>query len=165
MNRRTLWILGGTVAGVMAVGAVLAAPLFLPEKAQRVNEAMPQGATEGTVLKQGTFEGKTGHHVSGTVKIVRIGNEHYLRFEDYQQTQGPDVFVYVTPGADPDSKSEVKAGLRVLIEGGADGGESTKVGNFHQKLPDGFDPSPYNGVGIWCDRFSVAFGAATLSNA
>jgi hypothetical protein len=52
--------------------------------------------------------------------------------------------------------------VKVRIEGGADGGESTKEGSFNQRLPESLDPSAYSGVGVWCDRFGVPFGYASL---
>ena len=166
MSRQSRWsIVAFVVIVLLAGGFVLAQTFFLPEKATKVDEAMPLSMDSTSVVKTGTFSGKTGHHVSGTVKVIQMGNDYYLRFENYEQTQGPDVFVYVTPSPDPDSRSEIDAGLRVLVDGGADGGESTKTGNFNQKLPPNFDPAMYEGVGIWCDNFSVPFGSAVLGPA
>jgi hypothetical protein len=73
------------------------------------------------------------------------------------------VFVYLTPSRDPDTRAEVQAGVKVLIDGGADGGESTKTGSFNQPIPHGIDVAAYHGVAIWCDRFAVPFGAAALT--
>ena len=152
------------VAGVLvlvAAGVIAGVELFAPERSTQVND---RAAAVGdlTVLKSGTFEGKAGHAVSGRVELVEHDGTHYLRFVDYEQTQGPDVFVYLTPAEDPDTTAEVEAGLRVLVDGGADGGESTKEGTFLQELPANVDPDDYSGVGIWCDRFSTPFGAAAL---
>ena len=161
MNRRSVVVVA--VVFALAAGAVLVGvELFAPERATVVAESDTFGP-DAEVLKTGTFVGKAGHSVSGTVSVVRDGDALYLHFEDYSQTQGPDVFVYVTPAADPDSTEEVYVGTKVLVDGGADGGESTKEGTFVQRLPDGVDPSTVNGVGIWCDRFSTPFGAATLT--
>lgn len=158
--------MGLVIAGLVlvAIGAVVAERYFLPERAMRVSQAAPEGAV---ALKQGTFEGAGdgAHHVSGRVQVLQADGAYYLRFEEYDQTQGPDVFVYLTQSADARSTSEVESGLRVLIEGGADGGESTKEGDFQQRLPDGFDPSRYDGVVIWCDQFNVLFGRAALAGA
>lgn len=162
MRRATKWsLLGIGIVLLLVVGFVVAERYFFPEKATRVNEAAPQGTQ---VLKMGSFEGKAGHHVSGTVKLLRVDDVYYLRFENYEQTQGPDVFVYLTPSDSPDSKNEIQQGIKVLIDGGADGGESTKTGNFNQRLPDDFQPDVYHGVGIWCENFSVPFGAASLAS-
>lgn len=160
MGRRTVLKGVGAVVGVGVVG-LTANELFAPERSTAVVEAEEP---LGTPLKRGEFVGKTNHRVSGTVTLYEDDEGFFLRFEEYEQTQGPDVFVYLTPAADPETTSEVRAGVRVLIDGGADGGESTKEGTFTQRLSAALDPTGYMGVSIWCDRFSVPFGAATLTD-
>lgn len=160
MNRRTVLKGVGGLVGLGAAG-VAANELFAPERATAVVEAE---APVGTPLKRGTFVGKGSYRVSGTVTLFADDEGHVLRFEDYRQTQGPDVFVYLMPAADPDTTSEVRAGVKVLVDGGADGGESTKEGTFTQRISGDVDPAAFMGVSIWCDRFSVPFGAATLED-
>ncbi|WP_101296229.1 DM13 domain-containing protein [Halegenticoccus soli] len=162
MERRTI-LVGALAVVLVAAGGVFAAELFVPERVTAVDES-PVG-DDAEALKTGTFVGKAGHDVSGTVTLYRDGDGYFLLFEEYEQTQGPDVFVYLTPSSDPDTGEEVAAGTRVLVDGGADGGESTKVGTFVQRLPDDVDPNEYDGVSIWCDRFGVPFGAAALERA
>ena len=159
MRRRA--VLGGAVGVVaVAVGGATAADLFLPERSTTVAEA-DEGT--GTVLRRGTFEGQAGHRVVGTVELVRDGEGHSLRFVEYEQTPGPDVFVYLTPSPTPETTADVAAGTKVLVYGGADGGESTKEGTFVQRLPPALDVEPFRGVSVWCDRFAVPFGRATLA--
>ncbi|MFC6954325.1 DM13 domain-containing protein [Halorubellus litoreus] len=117
-----------------------------------------------TVLKRGEFAGKDGHECSGTVELAEDAEGRFLQFRDFQMTQGPDVYCYLTPDADPDTKAQIAAGRRVRIDGGADGGELTKTGTFAQSLPAGVDGDDANGVAAWCDDFSVPFGAATLES-
>lgn len=164
MVERRTWAVAVGVLAVVLVGAVLyigPSDFFLPEDATRVDESGPVGENV-TVLKTGTFDGKAGHDVSGTVELVRDDDGLFFRFVDYEQEQGPDVFVYVTPSESPTTSGEIRDGTKVRIDGGADGGESTKVGNFVQRLPDRVDAAEIRGVGIWCERFSTPFGAATL---
>ncbi|MFB6157287.1 MAG: DM13 domain-containing protein [Haloferacaceae archaeon] len=162
MNRRTL--LGAVGGATLLGGGYGAYELFAPERATRVEEETTRsGDGAPTVLKSGTFTGKDGHRCSGTVELARDGDGLLLRFIEYDQTQGPDVFCYLTPAEDPDTAEAVDAGRKVLIDGGADGGEMTKTGTFTQRLSDGVDPAGTNGVAIWCDAFSVPFGAATLT--
>lgn len=159
LRRKWLWFGGVALVIVVAVG-LFAAPLFLPEKAKQVDEAALEG--EATLV-QGAFRGSAGHDVSGVVRIIEVDGVHYLRFENYEQTQGPDVFVYLTPSSSPDDYDEIRAGVKIRLGGGADGGESTKEGSFNQRLPDDLDVSSFHGVGIWCDRFRVPFGYASLA--
>jgi hypothetical protein len=164
MQRRR--VLGG-VAGValLGVGGYVGVELFAPERATRGDEDRTGGADGGTatVHLTGEFVGKAGHDCSGTVELAEDGEGLFLQFRDYEQTQGPDVFCYLTPGPDPDTDEEIAAGRKVLVDGGADGGEMTRVGTFAQRLPGGVDPDGVAGVGVWCDRFAVPFGAATLA--
>jgi hypothetical protein len=159
MQNRTIVALG--VAALVVVGGVFVFDVFFAAEAStQVDDAvLPAGAV---VLSEGRFEGKAGHDVSGRVQLVELDGTHYLRFVNYEQEQGPDVFVYLTPAEDPDTGAEIAAGRRILVDGGADGGESTVEGTFLQRLPGDVDPADYRGVGIWCDRFRTPFGAATL---
>jgi hypothetical protein len=159
MQNRTIVALG--VAALVVVGGAFVFDVFFAAEAStQVDDAvLPDGAV---VLSEGRFEGKAGHDVSGRVQLVELNGEHYLRFVNYDQEQGPDVFVYLTPAEDPDTGAEIAAGRRILIDGGADGGESTVEGTFLQRLPSDVDPADYRGIGIWCDRFRTPFGAATL---
>ena len=150
---------------VVLIGILIALPLFLPERAMHVQEDLDRlGAPDDlTIHATGTFEdGEPGHRVRGTIQVVEVNGTHHLRFIDYEQTQGPDVFVYLTEATRWD-RDTVESGLLVRIDGGADGGESTKTGTFHQALPSDFDPTRYRGVAIWCDRFDVLFGSAVLT--
>ena len=183
MKRRTvLGAAGGLV--LLGGGGYLGVELFAPERATRVNEDRT-GGTAGSadggggsaggggsdsasgggteVLKSGEFVGKANHRCSGAVDLARDGSGLFLQFRDYEQTQGPDVFCYLTPAEEPDTTAEIEAGRKVLIDGGADGGELTKTGTFAQALPGDVDVDAIGGVGVWCDRFSVPFGAATLA--
>ena len=164
INRQTLLVGGGALAVVaLVVSVVVIGPsdFFLPERSTQVEETPAD--EEAEVLKRGSFVGTAGHDVTGTVLLVRDDEGLYLRFENYSQTQGPDVFVYVTPSSTPDTKTEITAGTKVRIAGGADDGESTKEGTFTQRLPDGVSATDISGVGIWCDRFATPFGYAELS--
>ncbi|MFC5972637.1 DM13 domain-containing protein [Halomarina salina] len=163
MNRRL-----GTALTVLAVVIVVVAgpvvyDLFAPERSTTVVEAGPgDGAT---TLATGTFSGAdAAHRVSGTVSLVEEDGTHVLYFQNYSQTQGPDVFVYLTPDGDPTTRDQIDRGVKVRIDGGADGGESTKEGTFRQELPGDIDPTQYRGVSVWCDDFSVPFGSATLTD-
>jgi|AntRauTorcE11898_2_1112593.scaffolds.fasta_scaffold02068_2 hypothetical protein len=123
------------------------------------------GSAGATVLKTGEFVGKDNHECSGTVEVARDDDGTFLQFREYEQTQGPDVYCYVTPDPDPDTSAEIDAGTKVRIDDGADDGEMTKTGTFSQSLSPEVDVDGAMGVGVWCDDFSVPFGAATLEDA
>jgi hypothetical protein len=160
MHRRT--VLAGIGGAALLGGGYLGVDLFAPERATVTDADAADG--DETVLKRGTFVGKAGHRCSGTVELVEDAAGRYLQFRDYEQTPGPDVFCYLTPDGDPDTTIEVRDGTKVLIDGGADGGELTLTGTFVQRLPADLtaDLDSLGGVAVWCENFSVPFGAATL---
>ncbi|MEZ3115581.1 DM13 domain-containing protein [Halobaculum sp. MBLA0147] len=121
------------------------------------------GDGSATVLASGEFVGVDGHDVSGRVSLVERDGDLYLQFRDYQQTSGPDVFVYVTPADEPTTSGPVNAGTKVRLDGGGDGGEATKRGTFVQKLPDSVSADDVEGIAIWCEAFGVPFGYADLT--
>lgn len=188
MSTKMLALIAAGVLGFATLGYVVN-EYFLPETATHVDEDLPGGAaqasdganhpaggasqsgdagattTQAKRLLHGTFEDDDSiHSVSGTIQVLEIDGARYLRFEDYEQTQGPDVYVYLTPFDRPREIDDVEGeGIRILIEGGADGGESTKEGNFNQRLPDDIDLSGIKSVSIWCAQFDEQFGFAKLS--
>lgn len=149
---------------------------FLPEQTQNLSEDAPTAGeatgasmvgdapmTGSTVVAKGTWGGKAGHSASGRIELLQVDDKFYLRFEDFEMTSGPMVYLYLTPAQDADTESEIDAGVRILIDGGADGGEATKRGTFNQLLPAGLDIANYHGVAAWCDDFNVPFGTAAIA--
>ena len=105
------------LAGVALIGP---SDFFISDRSTQVEESSIDEQAE--VLKRSTFVGTAGHDVTGTVLLVEHNGELYLRFENYSQTPGPDVFVYVTPSETPDSNAEIAADTEVPIDGGSDDG-------------------------------------------
>ena len=155
MQRRTVVLVAAAVLAVAAVGWWVADRFFLPEDGTAVDQAMPEGA--GPALLRGTFrDGDAVHHVAGTVTVHEGPDGAFLRFEGYEATDGPDVYLYLVKG----STEEVGADdLRVLVPGGEDG-HATLRGAFNVPLPAGTDAGAYDGIVVWCDRFGVEFGNA-----
>lgn len=165
MKRNVLIAIAVVVVAIPLLVFLAMPGRFLPEKTQNLSEDAPGDTMmeNASVLGEGTWSGKAGHAASGRVELLRVGEQHYLRFEDFEMTSGPMVYLYLTPSTDGDTKAEIDAGVRILIDGGADGGEATKRGTFNQLLPAGLDITQYHGVAAWCDDFSVPFGTAALA--
>lgn len=104
------------------------------------------------------------HATSGTVKLVRLADgSHVVRLENLDTSNGPDLRVWLTDAP----VREGVAGWRVF-----DDGEYVSLGKLkgnkgsqNYALPRDVDPSNYDSVSIWCDRFDVSFGAAQLASA
>jgi hypothetical protein len=124
----------------LTVAAVFAAATFAL--------AAPIQAEE--IVKSGIFGGENGHETSGTVQIVQLDDGYAVRFDAD----------FTHDGTAPDAT----VGL------GNDGYDaSTNLGPLTANegmqtyaLPAGFDPAAVNEVYVWCRKFSVSLGVATL---
>ena len=111
------------------------------------------------LLSSGTFtDADNFHKGSGLVKLIALPDgQTLLRLEDFEVTNGPDLFVYLVEHAAPTSSSDVKAGfVNVGRLKGNKGGQ-----NYF--LSDDIDLSKYKSVVIYCRAFSVLFSPASLN--
>ena len=96
----------------------------------------------------GEFVGKA-HEVSGSVVVTNASQGKVLHLENFANTNGPDLFVYLA--TDDTAKDFITLGKIKSIQGTSD-----------YRIPLGTDISKYSHVLIWCKSFSVLFGMATL---
>ncbi|MFS1512266.1 DM13 domain-containing protein [Chengkuizengella sp. SCS-71B] len=100
----------------------------------------------------GSFvDADSSHSASGDVFTVNTDDGVYLRFENFEATNGPDLYVYLAK-----SGEETSDGIRLEKLKG-------NVGDQNYLLPEGVDLSEYDKVVIWCKAFDVDFGYAKLS--
>ena len=118
------------------------------KKQSVVNEDM-ETTNEIEILKSGEFVGLAGHFAMGNAKILQVGEQQFLRFENFEVTNGPDLRVYITQGGD------VKQGIHLEKLKGSKGAQ-----NY---LLEDIDTSVYDTVVIYCQPFGVYFGEAVLS--
>ncbi|MCB0997375.1 MAG: DM13 domain-containing protein [Acidimicrobiales bacterium] len=105
-----------------------------------------------------TFEGmfvSLDHATRGTALIRTDGSRTFLRFEDFETDNGPDLNVYLVRA----DASSGEIGDDYLDLGDLSG----NIGNQNYEIPPGVDLSDYRGVVIWCVRFSAPFGGAVLT--
>ena len=102
-----------------------------------------------TILHTGEFEGLLGHQANGIAKVITTSNSTYLRFENFQVTNGPDLRVYLTQKGDVKNEGFHVAKLKA------------SKGNQNYLL-DGIDWQKYDTVIIYCQPFGVHFGQAKL---
>lgn len=101
------------------------------------------------------------HPTTGAVELIRLANGHRaLTLENLRTSNGPALRVWlvdspVVPGS---------AGWDVFDDGAhLDLGDlKGNIGNQIYPVGDDVDLSRYSGITIWCERFSVSFGAAEL---
>ncbi|WP_395577186.1 DM13 domain-containing protein [Streptomyces sp. BK79] len=112
-------------------------------------------------ITQGSFISHE-HTTTGTVKLIRLPDgSHTVRLESLDTSNGPDLRVWLTDAP----VKEGEAGWHVF-----DDGKYVNLGKLkgnkgaqNYAVPAGTDLSGLTSVAIWCDRFDVSFGAATLA--
>ena len=89
------------------------------------------------------------HPASGEVRVVENGGQTIVRYENYDGTGGPDLYVYLAK--DLDAKEFVSLGE-------AKGNK----GNINYTVPEGVDVEDYPYVLTWCKAFGVLFDYAQI---
>ena len=97
----------------------------------------------------GTFEGLAGHNAMGVAKIIQVNDMTFLRFENFEVTNGPDLRVYITSGGD------IHKGVHLEKLKGSKGDQNYLLENI--------DLGVYDTVVIYCQPFGVYFGKAPLA--
>jgi len=125
-----------------------AAPMVNP--VSETMDEMTEDSVESSIetLKSGTFEGLAGHDAEGIAKIIQANDMTFLRFENFQVTNGPDLRVYLT------SDGDVKNGIHLEKLKGSKGSQNYSL--------DDVDVGVYDVVVIYCQPFGVYFGQAEL---
>jgi Electron transfer DM13 len=117
----------------------------------------PAKPAEPRELARGSFVSHE-YDTSGAARTVELADGgRVLRFEDLKTSEGPDVRVYL-------SKQDASAVEKNLGEGAVElAGLKGNIGNQNYAVPADVDLSEYRSAVIWCERFSVSFGAADLA--
>jgi hypothetical protein len=112
---------------------------------------------EPVALAVGSFESRNRYTVTGTATTYELPDgSRILRLGDFESTNGPDLFVYLTVGDQADDDATLDADFVDL------GVLRGNVGNQNYDIPAEVDLSRYDTVVIWCRRFTTSFGAADL---
>ena len=165
--------LAGAVVAVTAVAVIawyLVSPLFIRTF---TNEALPQAGVPAAqqsaapqpsvatatpsgsrVLAMGELGYvDTVHNGKGPVRIVDVGGQRFVRFEDVAITNAPDVHVYLsreTGGKWAEATSLYLGALKATN------------GSFNYELPANADLASYRSVVVWCRAFRVLITWADL---
>ncbi len=113
--------------------------------------------TLGPVVRaEGTFVGAdTLHRGSGTARIVDTADGPILRLEDFEVTNGPDLYVLLAKSAAPRTHNDFGEYVELAQLKG-------NIGNQNYLLPADIDADAYGSVVIYCKAFSVVFATAAL---
>lgn len=157
------------VIGAAAVVLAIAWYAFRPELLfinKTVNEALPeampaamamQHAAEPSILEKGEFRG-LAHETKGVATIHQLAEgKRILRLTSFETSNGPDVHVYLVASEMANDNATVKEAGFVDL-----GSLKGNKGDQNYNVPAGTDLAKYRSVSIWCARFGVNFGAASL---
>ncbi len=143
------------VAALALVGAWAA---FRPELLfvnRTVSESAP--AASAVTLASGAFTGYA-HETTGRASLVKAGGETLVRLSGFSTSNGPDVHVYLVKGGRGTQDAVNAAGYLDL------GTIKGNRGDQNYAVPAGTHLAEYGAVAIWCKRFGVDFGGATLAS-
>ncbi len=129
---RAMPALGFTVA---VLGAALAAPVAATAQDQ--------------VLASGAFRGQSGHAASGGVRVVKTAQGTVVVLE-------PD---FKFDGA-PDPK--LGFGNNGYLESTQFSALESNSGEQTYDIPAAIDPADYTELWVWCEKYSVPLGVATV---
>jgi hypothetical protein len=156
LHRRRL--LGLLAIGAAALAAVVLA-YFEPQKLfidDRVAEALPAAPALRTVTA-GSFRSYE-HATRGRARVIEAaGGRRYVRFEDFETSNGPALKVYLS--AAPASGPGDSFDDRFVDLGDLKG----NVGSQNYPIARDVPLDRYRSVVVWCVRFHVPFAAAAVS--
>ena len=103
------------------------------------------------------------HDTTGTATILRLEDgSHQLALQDLATSNGPDVHVWLSAGpVIPGRDGWFTAKEHEHVDLGAIKGNR---GNQVYQIPAEVDVTQWQSVVLWCEDFSVSFGAAALEN-
>ena len=134
-----------------------ALPTVEAPPATPANPAAPAKPAGPQTLASGSFR-SFEHETNGQAKVIDLGNgKRILRFEDFSTSNGPDVRVYLS--AAPAASSGDRFDDRYVELGELKG----NIGNQNYTIPVSLNLDRYPTAVVWCERFTVAFGAAPLA--
>jgi len=113
-----------------------------------------------TLRATGQFE-SGAHKTTGLAMIHELpdGNR-ILRLSDFETSNGPDVQVYLVKANGSKPEAAVKKGDFVDV-----GALKGNIGDQNYDIAPNVNLADYDSVTIWCRRFAVNFGTATLKPA
>ena len=136
---------------LLALGVSISASCAYDSQAAEAAAPPTVDLESAVVVARGSFSGMNDHVVTGTVQIVELGGQSFLRLQDSFTLDGaPDPKVGFGTSGTYDQASTVSP-LRAT------------TGAQDYVLPASFSLDTLNEAYIWCDQFSVGLGVARLT--
>ncbi|WP_394616501.1 DM13 domain-containing protein [Lentzea sp. JNUCC 0626] len=100
------------------------------------------------------------HATTGKASLIKLpGGAHSVQFAGLNTSDGPDLYVYLSPHASSSAEKTFGQGFTSL--GKLKGNRGDQV----YEIPAAVDVSAIRSVVIWCQRFSAGFAVAPLEQA
>ena len=123
-------------------------------------DAEPDTSAGSRTVASGTFR-SLEHGTSGRAAVFELADgRRFLRLEDLDTSNGPDLRVYLTDQPLSDDWHVWDDGAFVDL-----GALKGNVGSSNYLIPVGVDLSRFQTAVVWCRRFTVGFGVAPLDHA
>lgn len=151
---RTKIFIGVGVLALVAAGIVWRFGFYTYFQRTVVDEEMPATVAARTVVAGSFVDVDLVHRGSGTAKIVEDNGRRFLRLENFEVTNGPDLYVYLSESKQPGSSLE---SLSKYISLGLLKGNA---GDQNYDIPAIF--RGYDTVVIWCQKYGVLFSYAVM---
>lgn len=161
MSKIKKWhIILGVAVLIIGIPTVWFLNTFVLDK--RVNEPFsdiieaykndPRASFPETVASGG-FYGTPDYFAGGGTRLIKIGGDYYLRFEDdFKVARLPGTFIYL--GSDTYYSEDALVGE---LKGNA--------GSQNYKIPSNLSPLEFNRVWIWSKDLQTVLGSAELKSA
>lgn len=155
-KHRRIYVIGALIA-IAIVWYLFRPELLFVDKS--VNEAFPVADNQamGMTRAEGMFHA-VAHETKGTATLIDLANgKRVLRLTGFETSNGPDVHVLLGKAVDASDNDTVKDAGYVDL-----GSLKGNIGDQNYEIPAETDLADFNSVTIWCNRFSVNFGTASL---
>nr|CEL21137.1 Probable secreted protein [Kibdelosporangium sp. MJ126-NF4]CTQ96298.1 Probable secreted protein [Kibdelosporangium sp. MJ126-NF4] len=134
-----------------------APPSASPPSASTPSALAPSAPASPKELASGTFVSQE-HATSGKAAVLELPDgQRVLRLTELSSSDGPDLHVWLTDAAVSGDWSKYDDGRQVKL-----GKLKATHGNQNYVIPPGTSLDGLRSAVIWCDRFNVAFGSASL---
>lgn len=154
------WIGSILLLLVLVVGWWLISPLFIDEvvtenvpvsiKAEERTGSEEMAKESLSASYYGTFmDGDGVHHASGDITSYVVNSEKWIRFENFEVTNGPDLYAVLVKDGQLTSEGTILGKLKGNI-----GSQNYRIP--YMSLAEG------DQIVIWCKAFQVDFGKAEL---
>lgn len=110
-------------------------------------------AVAAAELAAGTFSGRSDHITTGTASLVKTDAGYQLVLSaDFELDGAPDPIVAFGNNETYDAANKL-------------GALKNRTGAQRYDLPANFTPANFSQVYVWCEKFNVPLGVATLTKA